>query len=74
MKFFSNLYPQKSGVSKNVQNYKKSPICQKPETLKNPNFGLPVSEVLQARRSGTFRPEDESCFARMYYFCNDEIT
>ena len=38
MRFISRLFPSKKGVSKNVQNYKKSPIYQKPETLKNYNF------------------------------------
>ena len=38
MRFFSSLYRLKKVVSKNVQNYKKSPICQKVKTLKNFNF------------------------------------
>ena len=38
MKFFSRLYPLKMGESKNVQNYKKTPICPKVKTLKNYNF------------------------------------
>ena len=38
MRFISQLYPLKTRVSKNVQNYKKSSIHQKPETLKNYNF------------------------------------
>ena len=38
MKFFSQKYPQKWEVSKNVQNYKKTPIYQKTKTLKNYNF------------------------------------
>ena len=37
MKFFSHIYPQKSGVSKNVQNYKKLPIHQNFQSLKNHN-------------------------------------
>ena len=40
MKFFSCLYPQKTGVSKNVQNYKKSAVCPKPKSLKNTKFDV----------------------------------
>ncbi len=43
MKFFSHLYPQKSGVSKNVQNYKKTAVHQKVQTLKKHNSDHPFS-------------------------------
>ncbi len=41
MKFFSRLFPLNSGMSKNVQNYKKMPIYPKFKTLKNYNFNRP---------------------------------
>ena len=40
MRFLSNLCTPKMGATKNVQNYKKSLIYQRIQTLKNYNFGL----------------------------------
>jgi len=54
MRFFSSLYRLKKVVSKNVQNYKKSPICQKVKTLKNYNFNPLFPPQKRDIRSASF--------------------
>ena len=60
-------------MSKNVQNYKKTPIYQNLQTLKNPNSNPTISSKFQTYRDATFRQEDKLYFKRMYYFCDDEF-